>query len=439
MEPSNTTIAAIATPPGFGGIGIIRISGKKALTIGQKISQIRPKPRYAHHANFYDADSAIIDSGLLLSFPAPNSFTGEDIIEIQAHGGPIVLNRILQRLFELGAEAAQAGEFSQRAFLNDKLSLDQAEAIMALIHAGSEQATKAAQNSLQGGFNREVSSLTEQIHSLRIWVESAIDFPEEEIDFLSDQNLRNNFKQVQQTLQTLFHSAQSGQRLNEGIEATIIGQPNVGKSSLLNALTERDSAIVSETAGTTRDVVQVTVQIQGLSVHFNDTAGLRNSDDAIEQEGIKRAWHSINQADLVLVLAEAGESNPIWQNLELPEDKLIKVFNKIDLHNDFVVPADAMAISAKTGIGLDALKQRICATVDYMPQEGLYSVRSRHLSAIERATNHLQSAHQLLQQRQGELLAEELSLAATALGEISGQVLADDLLGDIFTKFCIGK
>ena len=436
---ASTTIAAIATPSGYGGIGVIRISGSESLSISRQLSQIEPEPRHAHFVNFYDEDGSIIDDGLLLYFPGPHSYTGEDVIELHGHGGPVVLNQLLKRVFSCGSEPADPGAFSQRAFINDKLSLDQAEAIMALIHASSEQAASAARNSLQGEFAKEVESLRVTIQHMRIWVESAIDFPEEEIDFLNDQSLLEQMQLNEDALHALQVKSKTGQLLTEGVRVVIAGAPNVGKSSLLNALSEQDNAIVSDVAGTTRDAINTQILIDGLLLNITDTAGLRDSTDPIEQEGIKRTHQVLAKADLALIMRSADQiqSDEKTQFLDCPS---IVVFNKIDLLTDERrVPEGVIALSLKTMQGFEELKKAILGKVGFMPTTSTYSVRQRHLDIIAKVSDHLANARKNLQKQRGEILAEELRLASDALGEITGKILADDLLGDIFSKFCIGK
>jgi tRNA modification GTPase len=458
----NQTIAAIATPPGRGGVGIIRISGSKAASIAQQITHSSPTPRTAHFVNFHDNDKNILDSGLIIYFPAPNSFTGEEVVELQGHGGPVIMELLLKRVISCGARMARPGEFSERAFLNDKIDLAQAEAIADLINAASEQAAKSATRSLQGEFSKKIRVLVEQLIHLRMYVEAAIDFPEEEIDFLSDGKVANDLNNIQTQLAQVLVTAQQGVILQRGMTVVIAGKPNAGKSSLLNQLSGRDSAIVTEIAGTTRDVLREQIQIDGLPLHIVDTAGLRDSSDIIEQEGIKRAWHEIQQADAILLVldsaslkasqneAERSRVNSeegSFDNLLTLQKPIIAVWNKSDLMpKDFVMPAlpnahNSLFISAKTGAGIGALKQQLKQIIGYQDLgEHAFIARERHLSALMLAQNLLhQGAQQLAENKAGELLAEDLLCAQNALNEITGEFTADDLLGKIFSSFCIGK
>lgn len=454
---SQETIAAIATPLGRGGIGIIRVSGPLALPIAKAILGKTPQPRYAHYGNFLAADNATLDQGIAIFFPNPHSFTGEDVLELQGHGGPVVLQWILDRVVELGATLAEPGEFSKQAFLNDKLDLAQAEAIADLIDASSEQAAKSALKSLQGEFSAQINDLVEQLIRLRIFVEAAIDFPEEEIDFLSDGKVAGQLQSILDQLHRVFKSAQQGALLSEGMSVVILGRPNAGKSSLLNALSGKDSAIVTNIAGTTRDIVKVQIQIDGMPLHILDTAGLREATDEVEKIGIQKAWQAIKDADRILVIIQAGE-----HEID-PEDKAILarlpshipvtlIYNKIDLvkqnpkietltENLCGHQETAIWLSAKQQLGLDILKEHLKTSMGFsQTAEGVFMARKRHLNALSVALEFVQTGQQQLEgYAAGELLAEDLRQAQNSLSEITGRFTSDDLLGKIFTSFCIGK
>ena len=448
------TIVAIATPPGRGGVGIVRVSGTD---IDQLVLDIIGKPlapREATFARFRGADSEVLDEGVAVYFPAPASFTGEHILELQGHGGPVILDSLLQRCLQLGARMARPGEFSERAFLNDKLDLAQAEAIADLIDASSVQAARCAVRSLQGEFSRLVHELVDQIIHIRMYVEAAIDFPEEEIDFLADERLAANLEQLSADLADTLVKAQQGSLLRDGMTVVLAGKPNAGKSSLLNALAGRDAAIVTSVAGTTRDVLREKINLDGMPLHIVDTAGLRDSDDEVELEGIRRAWQEIEQADQILFLVDACETaNPdletIWPEYfaRYPETRqpITVVLNKIDRTDHAAGPVEAgvdtFAISAKYRAGLDQLVDYLQTSMGYKGQdEGLFSARRRHLDALEKALTLVDTGrNQLRASGAGELLAEDLRQAQNHLSEITGQFTSDDLLGHIFSSFCIGK
>ncbi len=452
------TIAAIATAPGRGGIGIIRISGPLAHDIALTVttSQRNHLPvRQALFAKFHDETGALLDEGLLLYFQAPNSFTGEDVIELQGHGGPVVLDLILQTCLRLGARLARPGEFSERAFLNNKLDLAQAEAIADLIDAGSQQAARSAVQSLQGAFSTRINTLLESLITLRLYVEAAIDFPEEEIDFLADGQILSLLDEVETALQAVLIEAKQGVLLRDGMRVVIAGSPNAGKSSLLNALAGNDVAIVTEIAGTTRDVLREHIQIDGLPIHVIDTAGLRDSPDVVEQEGIRRAYQEVAKADCVLFVYDSNQTQEKPEKTlanffpELPP-RLLLVANKCDLSgktpvvNDHVVQQRSfkqVQLSAKSGAGLELLKQELKQLMGYVgSHEGGFSARRRHLAALELTQQHLvQTRIALVEHYAGELAAEDLRLAQGALSEITGVFTSDDLLGKIFSSFCIGK
>jgi tRNA modification GTPase len=446
---NNDTIAAIATPSGQGGVGIIRVSGMRASEIAEKISGICPSPRYAHYGAFIDEDKNIIDSGLTLYFKKPFSFTGEDVIEFHAHGGPVVLDILLKEILQHDIRPARAGEFTERAFLNDKIDLTQAEAIADLIAADSEQAARAAMRSMQGEFSAVIHQLVEDLISLRIYVESALDFPEEEIDFLADDAIAEQLEQVKQKLKGVKKSAAQGRLLKEGMTVVIAGKPNAGKSSLLNQLAGQESAIVTDIPGTTRDILREHIQIDGLPLHIIDTAGLRDSEDIVEQEGVKRAKKMIESADRVLFVVDINDEDRT--ELErLPDNVgLTTVYNKIDtqhrtaelIEHPETESRTEIYLSAKTGDGIDVLKQHLKQCMGYQQNiEGQFIARRRHLDAIDSAEEHLLHADVNLHKlKAGELMAEELRLAQEDLSSITGEFSSDDLLGRIFSDFCIGK
>ncbi|WP_319380608.1 tRNA uridine-5-carboxymethylaminomethyl(34) synthesis GTPase MnmE [Thiomicrorhabdus sp.] len=446
------TIAAIATAPGRGGVGIVRVSGNKVQAITEEMLGLLPKPRYAHYGPFYGEGHQVLDQGIALFFPNPHSFTGEDVLELHAHGGPVVLQWLLERVVALGARLAEPGEFSKQAFMNDKLDLAQAEAIADLIEANSAQAAKSALKSLQGDFSREVNTLVEELIQLRLYVEAAIDFPEEEIDFLSDGKVAGQLQHILQRLHQVLASARQGALLREGMSVVILGRPNAGKSSLLNALSGRESAIVTDIAGTTRDIVREEIHIDGMPLHILDTAGVREATDQVEQIGIERAWQALDNADRVLVMLQAGEA--IHAEDQLILDRLpthipvTLVRNKIDLieHAPQVEVEEASGrtvvwLSAKHRIGLELLTSHLKEVMGYaQSEEGVFMARKRHLDALNQALIAVQTGQQQLELfAAGELLAEDLRMAQDALSEITGRFTSDDLLGRIFTSFCIGK
>ena len=450
MEIKNDTIAAIATPPGRGGVGIIRVSGPKATQIAETILGECPAPRDARYLAFKDSNNTVLDQGIALFFKSPNSFTGEDVLELQGHGGPVVLDMLLSRVVELGARLAQPGEFSERAFLNDKLDLAQAEAIADLIDSSSVEAARSALRSLQGEFSQRIHGLVEAMIKLRIYVEAAIDFPEEEIDFLADSAITDQLKIIVDELNKILTEAQQGCLLREGMNVVIAGQPNAGKSSLLNKLAQRELAIVTDIAGTTRDTLRQEISIDGLPVHIIDTAGLRESTDTVEQIGIQRAWSEIEQADRILLLInDADGITAADQSIidKLPHNIAVTVVrNKIDINNNQSGVSDGdlgkeIALSAKTGDGLELLTQHLKECVGYQTAgEGSFMARRRHVDALQRGLELVLHGQQELELYQaGELLAEDLRLGQEALNEITGEFSSDDLLGKIFSSFCIGK
>ncbi|QTF10609.1 tRNA uridine-5-carboxymethylaminomethyl(34) synthesis GTPase MnmE [Brenneria izadpanahii] len=449
------TIVAQATPPGRGGVGILRVSGPAASAVAQAVLGKLPKPRYADYLPFRDAGGITLDQGIALWFPGPNSFTGEDVLELQGHGGPVILDILLQRILTLpNVRIARPGEFSERAFLNDKLDLAQAEAIADLIDASSEQAARSALNSLQGAFSARINHLVETLTHLRIYVEAAIDFPDEEIDFLSDGKIEGQLNNVMADLDAVRAEAHQGSLLREGMKVVIAGRPNAGKSSLLNALAGREAAIVTDIAGTTRDVLREHIHIDGMPLHIIDTAGLRDANDEVERIGIERAWQEIEQADRVLFMVdgtttEATEPAAIWPEFmaRLPGTLPITVVrNKADITGEpmgieNVNAYSLIRLSARTGEGVETLREHLKQSMGFTSNtEGGFLARRRHLQALEQAARHLtQGKEQLVSAYAGELLAEELRLAQQALSEITGEFTSDDLLSRIFSSFCIGK
>ena len=446
LQSPTDTITAQVTPPGRGGVAVVRVSGPLTSAIASAILKQPLIPRTATYLPFYADDDTVIDEGLAIYFPNPHSFTGEDVLELQGHGGPVVVDMILQRVLQLDARLARPGEFSERAFLNDKMDLAQAEAIADLIDAVSAHAARLALRSLQGEFSRDIQLLTDKIIHLRMYIETAIDFTDEEIDFLDDEKLTQQMQDILQNIETIQAQAKQGSLLREGITVVIAGAPNVGKSSLLNQLSGKDTAIVTDIPGTTRDVLRDLVMIDDIPMHIVDTAGLRDSDDVVEQEGMRRAHREMENADLVLYLQDASHPEEM---INLPssaqERPIIVIRNKIDLllqQPAFIGHAPVtVTLSAKTGIGIDLLKQQIKKIVGYeQPSEGIYLARRRHLDALARAKQHIYQAHeQLSTVKAGELAAEDLRLAQLAMSEITGEFTPDDLLGRIFSSFCIGK
>ncbi|SFU90303.1 tRNA uridine-5-carboxymethylaminomethyl(34) synthesis GTPase MnmE [Xenorhabdus koppenhoeferi] len=449
------TIVAQATPPGRGGVGILRISGRKAAEVAEVVLGKLPKPRYADYLPFRDVDGSVLDQGIALYFPGPNSFTGEDVLELQGHGGPVILDLLLKRILTIsGVRIANPGEFSERAFLNDKLDLAQAEAIADLIDASSEQAARSAINSLQGTFSNQVHQMVEALTNLRIYVEAAIDFPDEEIDFLSDGKIETKLDEVIAELESVRSQARQGSLLREGMKVVIAGRPNAGKSSLLNALAGREAAIVTDIAGTTRDVLREHIHIDGMPLHVIDTAGLREASDEVERIGIERAWQEIEQADRVLFMVDSTTTNAvepaqIWPEFmaKLSASLPVTVIrNKTDMTGEETGVSEIsgytlVRLSARDGKGIDLLRDHLKETMGFNSNtEGGFLARRRHLQALNTAAEHLQAGHQqLIFARSGELLAEELRLAQQVLSEITGEFTSDDLLGRIFSSFCIGK
>ncbi|MDY0748977.1 tRNA uridine-5-carboxymethylaminomethyl(34) synthesis GTPase MnmE [Paucibacter sp. R3-3] len=450
-------IAAIATAPGRGAVGIVRISARQDLTPIVEAICARPlRPREATYLPFLDAQGGAIDQGLALLFPAPHSYTGEHVLELQAHGGPVVLQLLLARCIEAGAalgiRLAEPGEFTQRAFLNGKLDLAQAEAVSDLIDASTEAAARSASRALAGALSHEVGELRDALIKLRMLVEATLDFPEEEIDFLQQADALGRLQRLTAQLDGVLDRTRQGALLREGIKVVLAGQPNVGKSSLLNALAGAELAIVTPIPGTTRDKVSQTIQIEGVPLHVSDTAGLRETDDVVERIGVARSWDAIAEADVLLFLhdltriGEAGyeaEDRAIGERLAaVPRERIMQVFNKADVAGAAQAPEGALTLSAKSGQGLDQLRRRLLEQAGWhATPEGLFIARERHVQALRRTREHLAMAGAVARQEPPalDLLAEELRLSHDALGEITGTFSADDLLGEIFSKFCIGK
>jgi tRNA modification GTPase len=438
------SIAAIATAPGRGGIGVVRVSGPHPEVFMQGLLGCTLQPRHAHHTRFLDAQGQPLDDGIALWFPSPRSFTGEHVLEFQGHGGPFVLQAILERCLELGARLAEPGEFSRRAYMNGKLDLAQAEAIADLIDAGSRQAARSALRALEGEFSQRVTQLKDALIQLRMLVEATLDFPEEDIDYLEEADAWGRLADLAKRLKSVLATTKHGVIMRDGLNVVLIGQPNVGKSSLLNQLAGFEAAIVTEVAGTTRDTLREAIQIEGVPLHIVDTAGLRETADPVERLGIERTWAAVEKADMALLLVDAqhGVSEAEAAILRrLPEIPVLTLHNKIDQSGESPrISADGGEIwlSAKLGDGMDLLRGRLLELAGWQQSgEGVYTARARHLDALSRAGRHLDAAREA--GRQLEILAEELRLAQEALGEITGEFTADDLLGVIFSQFCIGK
>ncbi len=443
---STDTIAAIASAPGAAGVGVVRVSGPAAPHIAATMLGRAAQPRHAHFAAFRDGAGELIDRGLLLHFPAPASYTGEHVLELQGHGSQVLLDGLLRRVCELGARLARPGEFTERAFLNGKLDLVQAEAIADLIAAHSQAAARAALQSMEGAFSRRVETLLQDLIALRVHVEAAIDFPEEEIDFLADPAIARQLQAVRVELANLLREAQRGLRLNDGLRVAIIGRPNAGKSSLLNALTGSDRAIVNATAGTTRDVLRESLSLDGIALELADTAGLCDTDDEVEREGVRRAHGELQRADVALLVTDAQHAVAdlaFFHPLPAAVERLVLI-NKIDLDRMAAAEDRREGIhwlwaSAKTGEGLDTLRDHLKRLAGAGSGEGAFSARRRHVLALQQVDVHLRDAANELAHGAGELAAEELRHAQQMLGEITGTYSSDDLLGAIFGSFCIGK
>ena len=450
------TIAAIATAPGRGGVGIVRLSGQQALTIGETICGRALTPRYAHFCQFTNTDNTVLDSGIALYFPGPASFTGEDVVELQGHGGPVIMDLLIKCCTQLGARQARPGEFSERAYLNDKLDLAQAEAIADLISSTTEQAALNATRSLQGAFSQAIDELVERVIRLRVYVEAAIDFPEEEIDFIGDGQVSSRLLSIMEQVDTVTRQARQGSLLQEGMKLVIAGKPNAGKSSLLNALSGQETAIVTAIEGTTRDVLREHIQIDGLPLHIVDTAGLRESSDEVEKEGIRRAWQEMETADHILLVVDGADpkhdsDDPavIWPEINKHLTRAIPVtvvHNKCDLSQRLPCikskqDRTVIELSAKTGAGMELLTDHLKQCMGYSEStETNFSARRRHLVALEEARCCLLAGKtQLDNAGAGELLAEDLRECQQHLGKITGAFSSDALLGEIFSSFCIGK
>lgn len=441
------TIAAIATPPGNGGVGIIRVSGSSAKAILANIIAREIKPRFAHFAHFLDEDLSIIDSGIVIYFPAPASYTGEDIVELQAHGGSVILKMLLKRVLSLGARMARPGEFTERAFLNNKLDLAQAEAVADLIESSTEQSARSAQRSMQGEFSDQINDLITELTELRIYIEAAIDFADEEIEFLNDGIVENRLNKLIQQIAKLLKSAQQGRMLRDGMTVVIAGKPNAGKSSLLNALAGHEAAIVTDIAGTTRDILREHIQLDGMPLHIIDTAGLRESTNSVEREGIRRAQNEFKKADKILLLIDSqdNETQALWDSIPTDQNVTV-VYNKIDLINKKselrqTDQGTEIYLSVKTRDGMDLLTEHLKQSVGYHDSnEQLFTARTRHIEALDNCKKLIDSAFQQLKTYQAsELIAEDLRIAQQTLSDITGEFSSDDLLGKIFASFCIGK
>ena len=438
------TIAAVATPPGHGAVGIVRVSGPRAATVAGVLLGALPPARRAVVRTFRDRDGAAIDRGLVLWFPGPDSYTGEDTLELHGHGGPAVMDAVLARVLELGARAARPGEFTERAFLNGRLDLAQAEAVADLIETADAAGARAAMRSLEGAFSDRVHTLVDQLIDLRAWIEAALDFPDEEIDFLADRTLHERLAGLRHLLAQTRSAAAEGRRLVEGLTLVIAGAPNVGKSSLLNLLAGTDAAIVTDVAGTTRDLLRERIRIAGVPLTAIDTAGLRATRDPVESEGVRRAHAALSRADRILLVVDAADPGP-WPS-ELPDGIPIDlVRNKVDLTGEPAGVAHgetghAFNLSAVTGAGVDALRAHLRQVLGGTGDSGVFSARRRHIEALDEAGRSIErAAAELDQSASGELAAECLRQAQHALGRITGTVTTEDLLGEIFSRFCIGK
>jgi len=464
LSASDTdTICAITTPPGRSGVGIIRVSGADTLRIANNLLHFEPKPRFAHYCPFFDSSCNVIDQGIALYFPGPNSFTGEDVLELQGHGGYFVLDNLLQAVMTAGARLARAGEFTERAFLNNKIDLTQAEAIADLINSCSREAALSAIRTLQGEFSRLIETLADSIIHLRVYLEASIDFTDEEIDFLSEGRIADKLTEIINQLDGVMSHARQGALIREGMSVVIAGKPNAGKSSLLNTLAGKDSAIVTDIAGTTRDLLNEQINLDGMPLHITDTAGLRESDDIVEQEGIRRALTALKAADRILLMVDSSKETVDPQNLRsylaspgfgelannIDVSRVTIIQNKADLvraEAEFIAPANlseptVIKLSAKHKSGIDLLTQHLKDCMGFQPtREGGFIARRRHLEALSKARESLnQAAFQLNEHGAAELVAEDLRQAHQHLGEITGQFSTDDLLGKIFSSFCVGK
>lgn len=440
------TIAAISTPPGNGGVGIIRISGLLALEITQHISKKTPIPRQALFTAFKDVDGSVIDSGILLYFPSPHSYTGEDIIELQAHGGRVVLDMLLKRVLSLGVRMANPGEFTERAFLNNKLDLAQAEAVADLIESSTVQSVRSAQKSMQGKFSEKINELVDELIKLRIYIEATIDFVDEEIDFLATEIVEKKINKLAKKIQKIKQTAQQGRLLRDGMTVVLAGKPNAGKSSLLNTLAGHEVAIVTEIAGTTRDVLKEHIQIDGMPLHIIDTAGLQVSENIVEQAGIRKAYEEIKQADKVLLVIDCTDSAGYLAENELPSGlDITKIYNKIDLTGikPEIIESEhesKIYLSVKQGIGMELLTKHLKDSVGFNSESNdIFIARRRHIEALNKAHQGIKKALIALKNQSIDWVAEDLKQAQNNLAEITGEFSADDLLGEIFSSFCVGK
>lgn len=444
---SSDTIAAIATASGAGGIGVVRVSGPLSQTIAVSVLGHCPKPRHAAYLDFLQADGDLIDRGIAIFYPNPHSYTGEDVLELQAHGGTALMQILLARCIALGARQAEPGEFTRRAYLNDKMDLAQAEAVADVINAATIEAAKSAVRSLSGAFSQQINTLLSKLVDLRMYVEACLDFPEEEIDFITQGRVADKLDAIIDEMRAVFAKARQGSLLREGINVVLVGQPNVGKSSLMNQLAGEEVAIVTSIAGTTRDTIKNVIQINGVPLHVIDTAGLRETDDEVEKFGIARTWRATETAHIALLLVDAAHGITDAEKsilARLPQEiPKIWVHNKIDVTQEPAVIAEKnqathIYISAKTGVGVDLLKNHLLKLAGYQNNaEGVFMARARHLSALNEVHAHLDLAASQIDS--AELVAEELRLAQDALSSITGEFTPDDLLGEIFSKFCIGK
>lgn len=443
----NDTIAAIATASGSGGIGVVRVSGKLSQKIATAILGSCPAPRHASYLDFNDTDGSVIDRGIAIYYSSPHSYTGEDVLELQAHGGQALMQILLARCISLGARQAAPGEFTKRAYINDKLDLAQAEAVADAINAATAEAARSAIKSLTGEFSQQVRKLRDQLINVRLYVEACLDFPEEDIDFITQGGIDQKLVSAQEQFLVLWKSARQGNLLREGMTVVLIGQPNVGKSSLMNQLAGEEVAIVTPVAGTTRDSIKSAIQINGVPLHIIDTAGLRETEDIVERQGISRTWRALETAHIALILVDAAHG--IGDQEKLILDRLPPFFPKVWVHNKidltgqppFIQEISATThvyLSAKKGLGLDLLRKHLLDVVGWQPTgEGVFMARARHLEALKLVERNIEAARQNL--LQPELLAEELRLAQEALNTITGEFTPDDLLGEIFSRFCIGK
>ena len=450
MQPVSNktdTIAAIATATGSGGIGVVRVSGPAAQSIAVEILGHCPKPRYAAYLPFLDADSQLIDRGIAIYYESPNSYTGEDVLELQAHGGPALMQILLGRCLSLGARQATPGEFTRRAYLNEKMDLAQAEAVADVINAATVEAAKSAMRSLSGEFSNRIHTLLTRLIEMRMYVEACLDFPEEEIDFITQGNVEQKIQAILFELQKIYGEAKQGNLLREGLTVVLVGQPNVGKSSLINQLAAEEVAIVTSIAGTTRDTIKSAIQINGIPLHVVDTAGLRDTEDEIERFGIERTWRALENANIALLLIDSTHGITQMEKSiieRLPQDlPKIWVHNKIDLGSKLanVEMLDGelhIYLSAKTGLGVDLLREHLLQQIGWQStSEGIFMARTRHLEAIKQVEQFLSAALGSIDQ--SEIVAENLRMAQEALNSITGEFTPDDLLGEIFSKFCIGK